>query len=69
VSEITGFAKEVNQSRNTVDFTVPVLLENQQKYVRVWLEKTDGKWNVSKTEVLSNQFGTAYGYSFSSGKK
>jgi uncharacterized RDD family membrane protein YckC len=69
VSEITGLVKEVNQSRNNVDFAVPVLLETQQKYVRVWLVKTDGKWNVTKTEVYSSQFGTAYGYSFSSEKK
>jgi uncharacterized RDD family membrane protein YckC len=69
VSEFTGLTKEVNQSRNNVDFVVPVLLENQQKYVRVWLVKKDGKWNVSKTEVYGSQFGAAYGYSFSSEEK
>jgi uncharacterized RDD family membrane protein YckC len=69
VAEITGLPSEVMQSRDTIDFAVPVSIENQKRYARVYLAKNDGKWSVYKTEFFNGHLGVSYGYSFSSEKK
>jgi uncharacterized RDD family membrane protein YckC len=63
--KITGLASEIYQRPDSVYFSVPVSIERQSKYVRVYLGKSDGKWVVYKTEFFNGHIGTEYGYSFS----
>jgi len=69
VVEITGLPSEVMQSRDTIDFAVPVSIENQKRYARIYLAKNDGEWSVYKSEFFNGHFGIAFGYSFSAKKK
>jgi uncharacterized RDD family membrane protein YckC len=64
VIEITGLPSEVMQSRDTVDFSVPVSIENQKRYARIYLARKDGKWSVYKSELLQSSIGSSFGYSF-----
>jgi uncharacterized RDD family membrane protein YckC len=61
---ITGLPKVVNQSRDSVDFGVPVSVENLDRFVCVYLGKSEGKWVVYKTVFFNENLGTSYGYSF-----
>jgi uncharacterized RDD family membrane protein YckC len=64
VVEITGLPSEVMQSRDTVDFSVPVSIENQKRCARIYLARKDGKWSVYKSELLHSSIGSSFGYSF-----
>jgi uncharacterized RDD family membrane protein YckC len=68
-ARITGIPNEVTQSRDTVDFCVPVSIDNNDRNVRIYLAKTEGAWSVFKTEFFKGHLGVSYGYSFSSKKK
>lgn len=61
---ITGLPKVVSQSRDSVDFGVPVSIENLDRFGRVYLGKSDGKWVVYKTEFINRTLGTSFGYTF-----
>jgi uncharacterized RDD family membrane protein YckC len=62
--KITGLASEVSQSRDSVYFSVPVSIEGQSKYARLYLGRSDGNWIVYKTEFFNGHIGAEYGYSF-----
>lgn len=66
---ITGLTSEISQSRDSVTFCLPVSIENNKRYARIHLGKNEDQWVVSKIEFLSGQIGTAFSYSFTSGKK
>jgi uncharacterized RDD family membrane protein YckC len=68
-AEIIGLPNELMQSRDNIDFCVPVSIENQKKYARIYLSRNDGVWNVYKTEFFNSSLGASFGYSFSSKKK
>jgi uncharacterized RDD family membrane protein YckC len=68
-AKITGLPKVVNQTRNTVNFIVPVSNENRDKYVIIYLEKNGGVWEVNHTGYIKEHIiGFAYGFSTSSSK-
>jgi uncharacterized RDD family membrane protein YckC len=62
---ITGLPKEVSQSRDTVSFEVPVSVENLNRFARIHLGRSDGKWMAYKAEFFSSHLGAAFSYSFS----
>lgn len=64
--KITGLTSEVSQSRDSVCFALPVSIENQKRYAKLYLGKDKGTWVVYKIEFLNGHIGTAFGYSFSS---
>jgi hypothetical protein len=60
----------VNQTRNTVNFIVPISDENQNKYVIIYLEKNGNKWSVNHSHFIKEHIlGFSYGLSFSSSKQ
>jgi uncharacterized RDD family membrane protein YckC len=60
-AEITGLPTSVNLNGEKVDFSVPVYLQNKDKYAVIFLEKTDGKWHVSNTEFYNGHIGVSFG--------
>ena len=66
---ITGLTSEISQSRDSITFALPVSIENQRKYAKVYLGKSEGNWIVHRAEFLNGHLGTAFGYSFSSKKR
>jgi hypothetical protein len=68
--QITGLPKVANQNRGTADFIVPVSNENQDRYVRIYLEKDGNEWIVSRTYFIKEHIiGFSYGYGNSSSDK
>jgi uncharacterized RDD family membrane protein YckC len=67
IAKVTGLTKVVNQTRNTVNFIIPVSDENQDKYAIIYLEKRGSEWSVSHTDFSKEHIiGFSYGFSFSS---
>jgi hypothetical protein len=67
VVTVTGLTKVVNQTRNSVDFIVPISHENQDKYVIIFLERNGNEWSVNRTNFIKEHIlGFSYGFSFSS---
>lgn len=67
--EIAGLPKVVNQTRNTVNFVVPVSNENHDKYAIIYLEKNGNEWSVNHTDFIKEHIiGFSYGLSYSSSK-
>jgi uncharacterized RDD family membrane protein YckC len=65
---ITGLPTHVSQSRDSVSFCVPVLIENYDRYALVHLGRSEGKWQVSKAEFSMNLFALGFTYNIGSGK-
>ena len=67
--KITGLPKEVSQNRDSIYFVVPVSIENQARYARIYLVKTAGQWNVYNIKVLNNHIGASFSFNITSGTK
>ena len=61
----TGFVKVVDQSRNKVNFIVPISNENNDKYAIIQLVRSGDEWVVSNTQFSKEHIsGFSYGFSF-----
>jgi hypothetical protein len=67
--KITGLITEVSQSRDSVNFALPVSIESHRKYAKVYLGRNENNWVVYKTEFFNDHLGTSFSYNFSSKKK
>jgi uncharacterized RDD family membrane protein YckC len=67
VAEVKGLTKVVNQTRNTVNFIIPVSNSNQDKYAIIYLEKNGSGWSTNHIDFSKEHIiGFSYGFSFSS---
>lgn len=65
--KITGMVKVVNQTRNSVDFIVPVSTSNKDSYAIIWLDKNGNDWRVARIAFSQeHMIGFSYGFDFSS---
>jgi uncharacterized RDD family membrane protein YckC len=68
LAEISGLTRDVTQSRNTVNITVPVSDKNSNRYVKIFLKKNGDKWVVDRTEFIKDRIlilGVGYTFDFS----
>jgi uncharacterized RDD family membrane protein YckC len=65
--EIIGLPLGVDQTRNTVNFVLPVSNENRDKYAEIYLEKYGDEWRVNHIRFFKEHIiGFSYGFNYSS---
>ncbi|ASB50466.1 RDD family protein [Alkalitalea saponilacus] len=67
--EVSGLTKEVNQNGNIVNYVVPIVSDNENKYALICLEKVDGKWTVYHHEFMTKHKGRTFNFTLSSSLK
>ena len=63
--KIDGMVKVVNQTRNSVNFIVPVSNDNKDNYAIIYLRKSGNEWSVDSAAFIKKHVvGFFYGYSY-----
>ena len=65
--KVTGMVKVVEQTRNSVNFIVPISNSTNNRYAIIYLKKNGSEWSVDRASFIQEHItGFSYGYDFSS---